>query len=45
MPALLEREPVSGDEHERFTDLDDGCGCTELWEYLSERRVQVEEGD
>jgi hypothetical protein len=20
-------------------DLDDGCGCTEVWEYLSEQRV------
>lgn len=21
-----------------LTDLEDGCGCAEVWEYLSERR-------
>lgn len=23
---------------DRFEELDDGCGCTEIWEYLTEER-------
>ena len=29
------------DDH--FEDLDPGAGCTEIWEYLSERREREEE--
>lgn len=25
---------------EYFTDLNDGCGCAELWEYMSEQRFE-----
>jgi hypothetical protein len=32
----------SGDEDERddehLADVEDGCGCAEVWEHLSERR-------
>ena len=38
MADSLEVMVVSGDEADRFADLEDGCGCAELWEYLSERR-------
>lgn len=30
------------DMREHLAEVEDGCGCTELWEYLSERR-DVEE--
>lgn len=23
-----------------YADINDGCGCAELWEYMSERRRQ-----
>ena len=26
------------DDH--LDDVDDGCGCTEIWEHLSEQRTQ-----
>lgn len=26
-----------------FEELNDGCGCTEIWEYLSERRREARE--
>jgi hypothetical protein len=26
------------DEDVRLDDVPDGCGCTEIWEYMSERR-------
>lgn len=33
----------SGDEDERdddhLTDMEDGCGCAEVWEHLSEQRA------
>jgi len=25
-------------EHEHLADVEDGCGCTEIWEHLSESR-------
>jgi hypothetical protein len=28
------------DDTTQFEDVPDGCGCTEIWEYLSERRNQ-----
>lgn len=28
------------DEHDHLSDIDDGAGCTEIWEKLSERRDQ-----
>jgi len=27
-------------EDTRLDDVPDGCGCTEIWEYMSERRRQ-----
>jgi hypothetical protein len=35
------------DEDTRLDDVPDGCGCTEIWEYMSERRnedAEEEEG-
>ena len=26
-------------------DMDDGCGCAEVWEHLSERRDGAADGD
>jgi hypothetical protein len=26
------------DEREHLSDVEDGCGCAEVWEHLSERR-------
>jgi hypothetical protein len=26
-------------EDEHLADVDDGCGCTEVWEHLSENRA------
>lgn len=39
----MTREPPEPDENpeevrEHLEDVDDGCGCTEVWEYLSEER-------
>lgn len=38
--AQYEAEPddVEGAHEEYFQELNDGCGCAEIWEYLSERR-------
>jgi hypothetical protein len=30
---------------EHLDDLEDGCGCAEVWEYLSERRAADETSD
>lgn len=30
-------EPPERDDH--LADVPDGCGCTEVWEHLSERRT------
>jgi len=32
----------SEEAHNHLEDLADGCGCTEVWEYLSERRDEGE---
>jgi len=37
-----ENDSESDDIRAHFEDLEDGCGCTELWEYLSERRGEDE---
>lgn len=29
-----------GDYRAYYADVSDGCGCAELWEYLSERRSE-----
>ena len=29
-------EPSTRDDH--LADVEDGCGCTEVWEHLSENR-------
>ncbi|WP_431358734.1 hypothetical protein [Halovenus amylolytica] len=31
-------EQETRDAESHFSDLDDGCGCTGIWEYLSEQR-------
>ncbi len=36
VPEIEEPEEESTDEH--LADLPDGAGCTDIWEYLSERR-------
>ena len=28
----------SGDGVEHLDDVEDGCGCTEIWEHMSEER-------
>ncbi|EMA43220.1 MULTISPECIES: hypothetical protein [Halococcus] len=33
-PAEEQREPNT----DHLDDVDDGCGCTEIWEHLSEER-------
>jgi len=30
------------DIREHLEDVDDGCGCTEIWEHLSEERDEEE---
>lgn len=35
-----EREAATGSEH--VEDVPDGCGCTEIWEHLSEQRAAEE---
>ncbi len=30
------RTPDDADEH--LQDVTDGCGCTEMWEHMSEKR-------
>jgi len=27
-------------EQEHLSDVEDGCGCTEVWEHLSEQREE-----
>lgn len=39
--AELDEAEERHDEHLR--DLEDGSGCTEIWEHLSERREDAEE--
>ncbi|MDG5775667.1 hypothetical protein VB773_06150 [Haloarculaceae archaeon H-GB2-1] len=37
--AQAEQEEPDADH---LDDVEDGCGCTEIWEHLSERRKQRE---
>jgi hypothetical protein len=30
---------MSGADH--LEDMDDGCGCAEIWEHMSERRAEA----
>ncbi|SDR37956.1 hypothetical protein [Natronobacterium texcoconense] len=32
-----------GREVDRFEDLEPGAGCTEIWEYLAEKRSEADE--
>jgi hypothetical protein len=32
------------DEHDHLDGIEDGCGCTEVWEHLSEQRNDEEAG-
>lgn len=42
--AGTDEENADAAVHEAyFQELDDGCGCTEIWEYLSERRREARE--
>lgn len=38
--AIAEAEEESDADH--LNDLEDGAGCTEIWEHLSERRSTEE---
>ncbi len=29
----------SGDDAEHLDDVADGCGCTEIWEHMSDQRA------
>ena len=43
-----EADPIPEKEHtdQSYLDgIDDGCGCTEVWEYLSEQRSTTENTD
>ncbi len=31
-------ERTQTDDYEHLADIDDGCGCAEVWEHTSERR-------
>lgn len=31
---------VETDVTDHLNDLEDGCGCAEVWEHLSERRAE-----
>ncbi len=31
-----DREP---DDADHLADVDDGCGCTEIWEHMSDQRT------
>lgn len=35
---LTESDDADAMHEAYFRELNDGCGCTEIWEYLSERR-------
>lgn len=37
MSDSVEEQPETVDDH--LSDLEDGSGCTEIWEHLSERRA------
>lgn len=41
--TAVAEEPESNEEaraeDDHLADVDDGCGCTEVWEHLSENRA------
>ncbi|OYR38881.1 hypothetical protein DJ82_10585 [Halorubrum sp. Ib24] len=37
-PETEPEQTQEGDGTEHLDDIDDGVGCTEIWEHLSERR-------
>ena len=38
---LADEEPAT----DHLDDVEDGCGCTEIWEHLSENRDEAEADD
>jgi hypothetical protein len=36
--APADGQTESDEEHDHLRSLDDGAGCTEIWEHLSENR-------
>lgn len=38
-----ETQGETADDH--LADLEDGSGCTEIWEHLSERRAETQADD
>jgi len=37
-------EHLQEDASAHLQEIEDGCGCTEVWEFLSERRRDGEDG-
>ncbi|WP_256558077.1 hypothetical protein [Halomarina litorea] len=35
----MSRTSTKDDDRAHLDDLEDGCGCAEVWEHLSERRA------
>ncbi|PSP56706.1 hypothetical protein BRC82_01100 [Halobacteriales archaeon QS_1_67_19] len=40
-----DRDRPADDHRNHLTDIEDGSGCTEIWEQLSERRERNDEDD
>jgi hypothetical protein len=38
--ASGEGAPTEEESNEHLRDVEDGCGCAEIWEHLSERRAK-----
>lgn len=41
--GVADSSDAEGDDavyEDYFADINDACGCTEIWEYMSERRRQ-----
>ena len=36
-------EPVDDATTDHLDDVEDGCGCTEIWEHLSEQRDDTDD--
>ncbi len=41
--ATLDTDRPTDEDDDHLSDLDDGAGCTEIWEHLSERRAKAAE--
>jgi hypothetical protein len=37
---MREKTPEQKEYEAYYQEISEGCGCTELWEYLSERRQE-----